>query len=193
MVNESAYLSTKEASDLLGISLKTAQLWVENGILSAWKTPGGHRRILKHSVDCALKERLEHHPSHKKTVLRVLIIEDDPDILNLLALTVRHFKPDIDVLIAKNGFEGLIAVGQSNPDLIFTDINMPEVDGLQMIRAIGTGEAAPRKIVAITALNPNDLSSRGPIPPNLEILYKPIHLKDIERILDQEYELNLLG
>jgi excisionase family DNA binding protein len=54
---DDAYLSTREAAELLGISLRTAQLWVENGVLLAWKTSGGHRRILRKSVDALLTER----------------------------------------------------------------------------------------------------------------------------------------
>ena len=45
--------STREAADRLGVSLRTVQLWSEAGLLRAWKTPGGHRRILTASVDGA--------------------------------------------------------------------------------------------------------------------------------------------
>jgi excisionase family DNA binding protein len=43
--------STREAADRLGVSLRTVQLWSEAGLLRAWKTPGGHRRILTDSID----------------------------------------------------------------------------------------------------------------------------------------------
>lgn len=43
-------LTTAEAAQLLGISTRTAQLWVESGQLSSWKTPGGHRRIPRQAV-----------------------------------------------------------------------------------------------------------------------------------------------
>ena len=43
--------STREVARLLGVSLKTVQLWVDNGILDAWKTVGGHRRITFESVE----------------------------------------------------------------------------------------------------------------------------------------------
>ena len=47
---QSAYCTTREAAELLGVSLTTAQLWVESGLLEAWKTEGGHRRIHRTSV-----------------------------------------------------------------------------------------------------------------------------------------------
>ena len=56
-MEKSDLLSTREAAQLLGISLRTAQLWVESGVLRAWKTAGGHRRILRASVEAVLAER----------------------------------------------------------------------------------------------------------------------------------------
>ena len=42
-------LTTAQAAKILGVSTRTAQLWMENGSLASWKTPGGHRRA--HSAD----------------------------------------------------------------------------------------------------------------------------------------------
>jgi excisionase family DNA binding protein len=43
-------LTTASAAELLGVSIRTAQLWVESGRLPSWKTPGGHRRIPRQAV-----------------------------------------------------------------------------------------------------------------------------------------------
>lgn len=43
-------LTTADAAELLGVSIRTAQMWVESGQLASWKTPGGHRRIPRQSV-----------------------------------------------------------------------------------------------------------------------------------------------
>lgn len=48
---EGALCSPGEAAKILGVSPKTIQLWVDNGILSAWKTVGGHRRVTVESVE----------------------------------------------------------------------------------------------------------------------------------------------
>jgi excisionase family DNA binding protein len=49
-------LTTTEVAELLGISVRTAQLLVEGGSLRSWKTPGGHRRVYRADV-LALKEK----------------------------------------------------------------------------------------------------------------------------------------
>ena len=51
------YFSTREAAERLNVSLRTVQLWVEAGLLRAWKTEGGHRRILRSSLDELLAKR----------------------------------------------------------------------------------------------------------------------------------------
>lgn len=43
--------STREAAEMLGVSLRTIQLWVDSGVLEAWKTAGGHRRVSLDSVE----------------------------------------------------------------------------------------------------------------------------------------------
>ena len=50
-------LTTRQAAKLLGIAVSTAQQWIENGVLAAWKTPGGHRRVRLSDVSTLLRER----------------------------------------------------------------------------------------------------------------------------------------
>ena len=68
--------STREAAAMLGISVRGAQLWVEQGKLEAWKTPGGHRRIFRRSVMEILRRR---QPDSRilSEQFNVLVVEDD--------------------------------------------------------------------------------------------------------------------
>lgn len=50
-------LTTREAAKLLGIAVSTAQQWIENGVMPAWKTPGGHRRVRLSEVSELLRAR----------------------------------------------------------------------------------------------------------------------------------------
>jgi excisionase family DNA binding protein len=45
MSEDDPILTTREAAQLLGVAISTAQIWMESGALPAWKTPGGHRRV----------------------------------------------------------------------------------------------------------------------------------------------------
>ena len=56
-LHEEDFLTTREAASLLGVALRTVQLWVEAGKLSAWKTRGGHRRIPRQAVESLRQQR----------------------------------------------------------------------------------------------------------------------------------------
>jgi len=55
--NYEEFISTTEAASMLGISLRSVQYWVEKGKLDAWKTAGGHRRIVRKSVEKLMAEQ----------------------------------------------------------------------------------------------------------------------------------------
>ena len=50
-------LTTREAAQLLGVAVSTAQVWMEGGALPTWKTPGGHRRVRLSAVTQLMRQR----------------------------------------------------------------------------------------------------------------------------------------
>ncbi|MBF0460997.1 MAG: helix-turn-helix domain-containing protein [Magnetococcales bacterium] len=51
------FLTTRQAAELLEVNSRTVQNWVERGVLRAWKTAGGHRRISREAVEFFLQQR----------------------------------------------------------------------------------------------------------------------------------------
>lgn len=186
MAGEGAYISTREAADLLGVSLRTAQLWVEQGALLAWKTTGGHRRILLDSVEKVLDERrkisLPKNLNETKKI-RVVLVEDDSDLLNLLEMALQGFEGDFQIQTASDGFKGLVMIGEFKPDILIADLNMPHMDGFKMLRAIQDSEFSPQKIIVTTALNKDDISMRGGLPEGVHVLEKPYSFNDLETLI----------
>lgn len=66
--------------------------------------------------------------------LRVLIIEDSIDTLNMLKLWLSTF--GCEVFIATDAREGVRLAAEHGPDLIISDIGMPEVDGYELMRMV---------------------------------------------------------
>jgi len=78
-MKDKEFYSTIEAAKLLGVSVRTVQLWVENGSLEAWKTAGGHRRIVAKSVDDYIRANQTSAPDSSNK-MRVLVVEDNPSL-----------------------------------------------------------------------------------------------------------------
>lgn len=182
------YVSLRQASEMLGVSLKTVQLWVETGVLLSWKTDGSHNQILQSSIALILEERLKIEKDSPKQKppngsIKVVVVEDDPDLLRLLEMTFDNYPVPINLRIAKNGFEGLILIGQFKPSIAIIDLNMPKMDGFSMVHSIINTEYAPQKIIVGTALSPSDITARGGLPEGIEVLYKPYSLDVLEKMI----------
>jgi excisionase family DNA binding protein len=179
-------LTTREAARLLGVSLRTVQLWVEGGVLSAWKTPGGHRRISQSSVDAVLgQRRAGYRPDAAgQAPLRVVVVDDDADLLRLYTMQLQGFQPPLDVTTASNGYEGLVRVGEIKPDLLITDLMMPGVDGFMMLQALQSDrELRGMRILVVTGMSEDAIRDRGGLPPHVAMFPKPLKLEQLEAFI----------
>jgi two-component system response regulator MprA len=73
-------------------------------------------------------------------VTTILVIEDEPDIRDLIRITLEL--DGMDVLLASDGSEGLAAATAQSPDAIVLDVMMPRMDGLTVLRRLRSFDAA---------------------------------------------------
>jgi len=88
---------------------------------------------------------------------RILLVEDDADTRSALAMLFEM--EGFDVMTAGDGEEAYDQAVNERPDLIVTDINMPKVDGLSLIKMIredGRTDGIP--IVAVSAIDKQHLN-----------------------------------
>ncbi|MEO1450812.1 MAG: response regulator, partial [Bacteroidota bacterium] len=99
---------------------------------------------------------LLHDTPHKPDTPLLLIVEDNPEIQELLtAVFTRHYQ----VITAGNGKVGLQKAQTRTPDLIISDLMMPEMDGLEMSRALKSDVSTSHiPIILLTAKN-SDLTA----------------------------------
>jgi excisionase family DNA binding protein len=182
--------STREAADRLGVSLRTVQLWSEAGLLRAWKTPGGHRRILTSSVDELLQRRTGVAARRPQSgQFEVLVVEDEPDFRHLFELHLRSWQLPIHLVSAPSGFDALLQIGASRPDLLITDLRMPGIDGFEMLRALkASGAMSDLEIIVVTALTEHTIAERGGLPEGVTVLFKPLRFADLRLRLGQLVE-----
>ena len=180
-------LSTRDAAERLGVALRTVQLWVEHG---------GHRRISRVAVEKLLGERSAAlhgasvlpavpRPASAVTALKLLVVEDDPDELHLLCLVIQSWGLPIEITTATNGFEALLRSGESCPDVLLTDLNMPGMDGFRMIGSLQiVGRAYEQmKVIVVTALSAEEIQHRGPLPAHVQVFTKPVAFGSLQGIM----------
>jgi signal transduction histidine kinase/DNA-binding LacI/PurR family transcriptional regulator/AraC-like DNA-binding protein len=71
----------------------------------------------------------------------VLIVDDEPAILDMHARIVQAHWPGCQIIKARNGREALEALRRGKPNLMLLDLMMPELDGFGVLEAMRTGEA----------------------------------------------------
>lgn len=166
--------TTREAAKLLDVSLRTVQLWVESGALSAWRTPGGHRRIRAESLDALLAVRGNKGAKPAAHGISVLIVEDDEALSRLYEVTISGWGIPVRIDTVRDGFDALIRIGSDKPDIIIADIGMPGMDGITMLQKIrvtqGCGDI---EIIVVTGLDGEEIQRRGGLPDGIAVFLKP--------------------
>jgi excisionase family DNA binding protein len=110
-------LTTSQAAELLGISVRTAQLLIEGGALTSWKTPGGHRRVYRDDV-LALIAKAKTTPVPLPARGVVLASEQRASAYRSILSTVNEYAFDIHT----NAPMALFALGHSLPTVLIVDM-----------------------------------------------------------------------
>jgi CheY-like chemotaxis protein len=82
----------------------------------------------------------------------VLLVDDDPDLLDLAEMVLDN--AGLRVITARNGRSALAALEVLEPDVIVTDLMMPELDGLELIQQYTAGRVEHAPIVAVSGFLP---------------------------------------
>ena len=65
---------------------------------------------------------------------KLLLIDDEPDIVRVLSISLKA--DGYEVIPAANGAEGLAAYQAERPDIVITDIKMPGMDGIEVLKKV---------------------------------------------------------
>lgn len=173
------YCGTSYASKLLGLSVATVQSLVEKGEIEAWKTLGGHRRIALQSINAYLAKnspQLSRSDTLAKNRLRVLLVEDDENTRELYRCQFDEWDLPIDCTWMSSALEALMDIASMQPDLLITDLSMPGVDGIEMLRTVKRNHhLAQMQIIVISGVSAEVIAGRGGLPPQTRLMQKPLN------------------
>jgi DNA-binding response OmpR family regulator len=85
----------------------------------------------------------------KKTKKRVLLVDDDREIVESMRIALEA--SGYDILIARDGNQGLVMVERDDPDLVILDMMMPKRSGFLVLEKVRRTRPVPLRVIMITA------------------------------------------
>ncbi len=199
------HFTTIEVARLLGLAVRSVQLMVDRGELSAWKTAGGHRRISRVSVELwragqsvvvpvpwvAGQAGGRRASDVRATVPaaqggKVVLIDDSAHYRHLVNLVVRQQFPTVHLSVADDALAGLAMVGKVDPDVLIVDIVLPGIDGATLITTLRSHlQFARCRLLVITSLDETQRSPFAFALQGVTVIYKPQLVTELPRALAQ--------
>ena len=110
---------------------------------------------------------------------RILLVDDEQDILDILH---EHFAKECDVETAADGMTALAIVRARRPDVIFLDINMPGINGVDVLKSVKELDATI-PVLMVTASADNALAAEAIKRGAFSYVPKPFDLKYLDHLV----------
>ncbi|MES2976903.1 MAG: helix-turn-helix domain-containing protein [Pseudomonadota bacterium] len=205
------FVGIGEAAQILGLSRTSVQKLVDSGQLPAVKTTGGHRRILRSSIEALNQKmgpkamlRLASASAPASAVpgsqaasvprgqqLQVLVVEDDAASAAVLVGTFEDEYPGVRVLVASDGLDAVLQLERVRPNIVITDLNMQPFDGFRLISMVSSrSEYSGVAIVVVSGMSDAEIQKHGGLPPNVVFMRKPLNMDRMKGFIDAHVQLH---
>ena len=146
-------LSTFAIAEMLHVDPGSVANWIDQGLLKAHRTPGGHRRVV---LDDLLEFLREHKmpipPELGEAPVKILVVDDEQAITKLIVRAIKMQHSDYEVVEAHDGFQAGTLIATMHPDVVILDLRMPGMDGYEVCRMIKGQDATKHaQVIAVTA------------------------------------------
>ncbi len=148
---DKAVLTTHEVAKYLNVYTNTVIHWMNTGKLNGYRTPGGHRRILREELQKFVRKNGLEECVRMNSAKKILIVEDDTDAMDLYVKILEN--ENYEIKKSFSGFSSGVAV-DFRPDLVILDIMLPDIDGYKVCELIRRNPETTRtKTMVISAIN----------------------------------------
>lgn len=116
--------------------------------------------------------------------LSVVVIDDEPDVVELADVMIRAIEPGAEVTTATSGTDGLLACGSLQPDLVLLDLRMPGLDGLEVAEAMSRTEGLERTVLVFvtgTSVGPQREAAERVAA---RVVTKPVSHRDLTELIE---------
>lgn len=182
--------TTQRAAEILGISVSSVQQLVESGVIEAWKTKGGHRRI---PLEAVLAYKAAPHqgtlppragPPAAARPTTILVVEDSPMQRAVYERQIAGWQLPASVTFCENGYLALLEIARRPPDILLADIVMDGIDGYEVVKTIvADPELSGMHIAILSGLSSAELAARGGVPSGVVFFTKPINYDELRGYL----------
>lgn len=139
--------TTFEAAEICNANITSIKNWIDQGELSAFKTPGGHYRIEREELDAFLDRHGMPNPFAERREKRLLVVHPEPAIAEEIS---GELDEDHDWDATDDGVDALLKIGQWKPDAAVVDSRVEKLDVPGLCRRID--EHADLAVVDVIAL-----------------------------------------
>ena len=177
-------LTTGEVGSYCGVSHATVWKWIKKGRLKAYRLRSGQYRIEKGALKAFLREndRPIDPEFFARPIKRVLIIDDEPTVADLITRAMQQLDEEIQYATANDGFEAGLQLATFKPDLLLLDLMMPRLDGFEVCRFVRRNPATAHiKILVITAYGSHENIERALKAGADDFLHKPLDIEELNR------------
>jgi len=182
-------LSTYQVANICKVHHTTVIKWMNDGVLTGYTTPGGHRRVYIHDVlDFMKKYKIPIPQEIQKGTQRILIVDDDIEFLEELREALNH--KDFEIDCALNGFEAGRKIYSKKPDLLLLDFKMPGMDGFQVCDVLRKDQdTCSIPIVAVTSMTSQEDIEKIKEAGVKQYLPKPLDIMKLKKIINNILEV----
>ena len=175
-------LTTFKIAEMLQVNASSVANWIDQGLLPAHRTPGGHRRVTSEDLVRFLREHKMPVPSDLEVPMaRILVVDDEPALTQMITRALKAARPDYEVSEAHDGFRAGQMVATLRPDVVILDLRMPGMDGFEVCKLTKSQDNTRHAVVlAMTAFPSPDSERRIRQCGAMECFTKPL---DIEHLL----------
>ncbi|NOU98842.1 response regulator [Paenibacillus planticolens] len=114
----------------------------------------------------------------------LLIVDDEPRHRDGLANLISKLKPNYQVFKAKNGNDALTIMADNRIDIVFSDIRMPQMDGLQLLERLESYDKPPI-LVILSGYRQFEYAQKAISLGVCEYLLKPVDVTTMDHTLDK--------
>ncbi len=120
---------------------------------------------------------------------RVLVVDDEEDMLWMLQRNLNKGMQDVEILAAKSGEEALAILSDLPANLVITDINMPGMNGLDLL--IEINNRFPKTgVIIMTAYPSNAYENKAMMSGSLRFIEKPFDINEVRAIVKEALKLS---